>query len=115
MYQGGGGGATERAQVEAVMKDLVEDLLGAKVETQANIVLNCTPQVMFELLDLFTKAGCRLAQDLKFGNNFTDNHPEAINSCVPYLYGIPIVCLRLSRTIWLNLLISWWLLLPMSL
>ena len=46
---------------------------------------------MFELLDLSTKAGCRLAQDLKFGNNFIDIHPDGINSCVPYLYGIPIV------------------------
>ena len=46
---------------------------------------------MFELLDLSTKAGCRLAQDLKFGNIFTNIHPDGINSCVSYLSGIPIV------------------------
>ena len=46
---------------------------------------------MFDLLYLFTKAGCRLAQDLRFGKVFTDIHPDCINSCVPYLYGIPIV------------------------
>ena len=42
-YQGGGGGVTEGAQVEAVVKDLVGDwvvdMVGAKGETQANIVL----------------------------------------------------------------------------
>ena len=42
-YQGGGGGVTEGAQVEAEVKDFVEDLVGdmvkAEVETQDNIVL----------------------------------------------------------------------------
>ena len=42
-YQVGGGGVTEGTQVEVVVKNLVGDLVGdmmwAKVETQANIVL----------------------------------------------------------------------------
>ena len=41
-YQGGGGGVTEGAEVEAVIKnlvvDFVRDMVGAKVETQAKIV-----------------------------------------------------------------------------
>ena len=38
-YQGGGGGVTGGAQVDAVVKDLVGDMVGAKVETQDYIVL----------------------------------------------------------------------------
>ena len=38
-YQGGCGGVTEGAQVEAMLMDLVGDMLEAKVETQASIVL----------------------------------------------------------------------------
>ena len=35
---------------------------------------------MFQLLELSTKAGCRLSQDLKFSNIFTGIHPDGINS-----------------------------------